>query len=88
MGQRLVAAVFAALISFSCALQSGQAFAAPPVETFGKLPGIELVRLSPSGNRYAFVGALGETRRIVVASVDGTLLFNSAVGESKVRTVE
>ncbi len=62
--------------------------AAPSIETYGKLPGIELVRLSPSGNRYAFVAVLNEERRLVVAGVDGQLLFNSSVGESKVRAVD
>lgn len=31
----------------------GAARASPPLEAYGRLPGVELMRLSPSGERYA-----------------------------------
>ncbi len=65
------------------------AFAAPPpVEAYGKLPGIEEVRLSPSGMRYAFVATDGEKRRLYVVTVDGKPLHIGELGTAKVRGLE
>jgi dipeptidyl aminopeptidase/acylaminoacyl peptidase len=59
--------------------------APPPVEAYGKLPGIEEVQISPSGTRYAFVATVGETRRLYVATTDGKALKVAEVGTTKVR---
>jgi len=70
---------------FAIALSAAQAvLAAPPVEAYGKLPGIEEVSLSPSGGRYAFIATDGETRRLYVASTDGKPLHIIEVGTTKV----
>jgi len=59
--------------------------AAPPIEAYGRLPGVELLRISPSGERIALIGVLGEERRLVVLSADNKLLKTGVVGENKVR---
>ncbi len=59
--------------------------AAPPVDAYGHLPAVELMQLSPSGARYAFIAVIGEKRRLGVASFDGKPLFVTDVGDVKVR---
>jgi dienelactone hydrolase len=51
------------------------------------LPGIELVRLSPSGERIALAGAVGDARRVLLMTRDHTLLRALTVGETKVRNL-
>src|SRR5579871_3298122 len=62
--------------------------AAPPIETYGRLPALEFVRLSPLGDRIAFVAVDGEDRRLFVRKVGGDALVTSSVGTSKVRNIE
>lgn len=59
--------------------------AAPPIEAYGKLPALENVILSPSGQRYAMIAVAGEARKLVVATVDNKLLYATALGSAKVR---
>lgn len=63
----------------------GGAIAAPPIETYGRLPGIDLVQLSPSGERVAMIGVVGESRRLIVLSADRKLLQSGSVGDAKIR---
>lgn len=69
-------------------LIAGVAGAAPPVESYGRLPSVELMRLSPSGERYAFVAVAGESRKLVAATFDNKLLEATAVGDNKVGQVQ
>ena len=62
--------------------------APPPVEDYGKLPGIEEVRLSPGGTRYAFIATNGEKRSLYVLTTDGKPLRVTGVGTRKVRGLE
>jgi acetyl esterase/lipase len=62
--------------------------AAPPLEAYGKLPALEFVRLSPSGDKIAFVAVDGETRRLFIRKVGGDALLVSTVGTAKVRDIE
>jgi dipeptidyl aminopeptidase/acylaminoacyl peptidase len=65
------------------------ASAAPPVEAYARLPAMENVSLSPSGARYAYVIVDGETRKLVVTSVDGGhILYAGDVGKAKVVGVD
>jgi len=74
---------------FAVALSAAQAvLAAPPVEAYGKLPGIEEVSLSPSGGNYAFIATDGEKRRLYVATTDGKALQVIEVGTTKVRDLD
>jgi len=61
--------------------------AAPPLETYGKLPGFEMAAMSPSGRRLAIVGVVGDDRRLIVIE-DGKALINAAVGDHKLRSVD
>ena len=63
--------------------------AAPPVEVYGKLPAVDLVSLSPSGERYAFVGVEGEKRTIIIsATADNKLLGHADMGDAKLRGIQ
>ena len=75
---------FAALV-MAIALGGGASTAAapPPVETYGKLPGMSDVHLSPSGNRYAFVADVEGARRLIVMTYDGKSLQAVDIGNNK-----
>ena len=62
---------------------SPRAFAAPPLSAYGKLPALDLVSLSPSGDKIAFVATDGETRKLFVRKVGGDALLVDPVGETK-----
>ncbi|KKC26280.1 alpha/beta hydrolase family protein [Sphingomonas sp. SRS2] len=61
--------------------------AAPPLETYGKLPGFEMAAISPSGKKVALMGVVGDERRLIVIE-DGKTLINSDVGDHKVRSLD
>ncbi len=74
---------------FAIVLSAAQAvLAAPAVEAYGKLPGVEDVSLSPAGARYAFIATDGEKRRLYVATTDGKPLQVVEVGTTKVRDLD
>jgi dienelactone hydrolase len=60
----------------------------PPIEAYGKLPALDMVRLSPSGERYAFIAEIGDARRLVVATTDNKPLDAVDIGNVKVRNIE
>ena len=63
--------------------------APPPIEAYGKLPAIEDVSISPSGQRYAMVAVIGEARKVLVLASDGDKpLAAGDVSATKVRSVE
>ena len=61
--------------------------AAPPLEDYGKLPGIDFVTLSPSGERYAFVATVDNDRRLIVMNSKSEVLEQFSVGKVKVNSV-
>ena len=65
----------------------GQAVpAAPPLEAYGNLPQVELVRVSPSGSRIAMIGVGNDKRQLVVTDMpQNTVLKAAAVRELVVR---
>jgi dipeptidyl aminopeptidase/acylaminoacyl peptidase len=65
-----------------------QAIAAPPLEAYGQLPAVEMMQISPSGNRYAFIALIGEMRRLCVVNERGEAIFASALGTVKARDIE
>ena len=69
-------------------LNAGGATAAPAIEAYGKLPALDLVRLSPSGNRIAFVAVDGETRKLFIRKVGGDAMMVETVGTAKIRDIE
>jgi dipeptidyl aminopeptidase/acylaminoacyl peptidase len=84
MHLRTALAVVAAAVLAVCA----PAAAAPPIEAYGKLPAVDLMRLSPDGDRFAFVAVVGDARQLVAATLEGKALIASAVGQAKVRDME
>ncbi len=84
VGSRFGAAMAAAL-GLCLSAGPGRAAPAPPLEVYGKLPGVELMELSPSGELFATVATVGEQRRLIVATIKGQLLIASPVGDAKVR---
>jgi dipeptidyl aminopeptidase/acylaminoacyl peptidase len=62
--------------------------AAPSLQTYGKLPAIDLVRVSPVGDKIAFVSVDGDNRRLFIRRIGGGALLVSNVGTSKIRGME
>ncbi|HEX5776924.1 MAG TPA: hypothetical protein VFX95_09635, partial [Caulobacteraceae bacterium] len=52
-------------------LFTAPAMAAPPLDAYGKLPGVDMAALSPSGSHYAIVGEVEGARRLVVVETGG-----------------
>jgi dipeptidyl aminopeptidase/acylaminoacyl peptidase len=60
----------------------------PPVESYGKLPAIEFMSLSPSGRRFAFVGVDGDARKLFIETIDNKPLAQAALGNAKIRSID
>src|SRR5260221_8644170 len=59
------------------------AAAAPPVADYGRLPAVEEMRLSPSGEKLAYFTVSGDTRQVAVRKVAGPVLSAVSTGELK-----
>ncbi|HXQ10595.1 MAG TPA: alpha/beta fold hydrolase [Caulobacteraceae bacterium] len=81
---RALSFTFAALVCLALAAPS---FAAPPLEAYGKLPAVEAMSLSPSGDRFAFIGVKGDQRKLYVGTTDGRPELQAATGTAKVRVL-
>jgi dipeptidyl aminopeptidase/acylaminoacyl peptidase len=63
--------------------------AAVPLETYGRLPSLENVALSPDGSKIAFVRTKDTTRILAVAQVSpGKLIAGGPIGEIKLRDLQ
>jgi len=58
---------------------------AAPLETYGRLPNLEDMALSPSGKRLAFVRTDDNLRRVMIADLPNTLLQRVSFGQVKLR---
>jgi dipeptidyl aminopeptidase/acylaminoacyl peptidase len=78
----------AAAILMSVAARSAQA--APPIEAYGRLPNIQpsQFRLSPNGERMAFVASTPQGRQLTITDLSGHVLASFATGKAKVRRLE
>ena len=65
-----------------------RAEAAPPLEVYGLLPGFEKASISPSGERYAVVGVVGEIRRLAILAADGKPLLLPPIENRKVEGLD
>ena len=63
------------------------AAAAPPLESYGRLPGIEQARLSPSGDSIALAGAVGDKRRLVIVNHARKAVRSAELGDAKLRNL-
>jgi dienelactone hydrolase len=61
--------------------------AAPPLEDYGKLPAIEQMRLSPSGDKIAYIAVDQDRRRVIIKKVGGAPIVAVDVGALKARAV-
>ncbi|AQR63336.1 hypothetical protein BZG35_03660 [Brevundimonas sp. LM2] len=90
---RASASILAASLALAAFVFSGAAraqdAAPPPLSAYGALPSLELVALSPSGQRLAFITVIGEQRALVVTDLaaDATL-GRIGIGEAKVRDLD
>jgi acetyl esterase/lipase len=80
--------LFLTFVILSAACGTTSARASPPIAAYGKLPALDLVRLSPNGERIAFVAVDGEGRRLFVRKVNGDALMVATVGDAKVRGLQ
>jgi hypothetical protein len=64
------------------------AHAVPPLEVYGALPGVNQIRLSPSGQQFALFGVIDGSRKFAVFSFEGKPLFVMDMGTIKVRDLE
>jgi dipeptidyl aminopeptidase/acylaminoacyl peptidase len=80
--------VLSALLALSGTL-TAQIGHTVPLATYGGLPSVEDVALSPDGSRVAYVRTEGDTRIVVVATVaDRKMIRWVKVGEEKLRSLE
>jgi dipeptidyl aminopeptidase/acylaminoacyl peptidase len=84
--------IFVIVAALALSLSAGARAAAPPpplgVEAYGRLPNVELVRMSPSGEKIAYISASGDQRRVVVKDLAGKVLLTEDAGNLKVRELE
>ncbi|HYG27885.1 MAG TPA: S9 family peptidase [Caulobacteraceae bacterium] len=80
---RLAAGIAAAFLL----LLAAPALAAPPLEAYGRLPGVDRVVLSPTGKLYAIVGEVAGKRQLLIMNAEGRPVTIAPVGELKVRDV-
>lgn len=78
---------FVLLAFLLCLSFDHQAMAAPPLDAYGRLPGVELIQLAPSGKRYAQVVSSGDARKLAVFEA-GKVIFAKELGDLKVREIE
>jgi dienelactone hydrolase len=71
-----------------CAAWAVLARAAPPLEVYGALPGVDQIRLSPSGEQYALFGVIDGSRKFAAFSFEGKPLFVMDMGTIKVRDLQ
>ena len=90
MSNRLFAAVGAALmlvVGGSAATAQPARPAPPPIEAYGQLPGLDQVSISPDGTRLAFIGQVGDKRRLGVQTLAGQALGAVDLGDVKIRAI-
>jgi len=61
--------------------------AAPPLDAYGDLPGVEDVAISPNGHALASIIQVAGQRSVMVIDNTGKLLASGATGEAKVRGI-
>jgi dipeptidyl aminopeptidase/acylaminoacyl peptidase len=69
-------------------LSAGSARAAPALADYGRLPAVEAITLSPSGEQVAMIAVVGEGRRVLAMSTEGKLRLAAQVGKLKVRDLD
>jgi len=92
MLERSLSRPFLALFVALTLAWSSNAIASPPpslsTDVYGRLPNIEMMQLSPSGERLAYVVVSDEHRQLVVKDLAGKAIFEASVGDNKVRAID
>lgn len=81
-------AALAAIVALCPAAHAASPPAPPPLEAYGRLPAIDMVELSPSGERFALVARQGEQRMLYVRRASGEPIAVMPLGQSKVREIQ
>jgi dienelactone hydrolase len=82
----LAAGVAAALCAST--IDAAEPVAPPPLEAYGALPAVEQIALSADGQQVAYVGLLGEERRLFAFTAAGKPVWSGRVGDLKVRDLQ
>lgn len=69
-------------------LACGPASATPALEVYARAPEVGLMRLSPSGQRFAFISIQGDAKRLFVRQVGGEALAVENFGDVNVWQVD
>jgi len=84
----LAAAAGALLLAGGAAVATAQPAAPPPpIEAYGQLPALDQVVISPDGSRIAYIGQVGDKRRLGVQALTGQALGVIELGDVKVRGI-
>jgi len=84
-----LAALWAVIVLAAMAGPIQRAMAAAPLETYGRLPALENVALSPDGTKLAFVRTFEDSRILAVVQVSPSRVLGGAkLGETKLRQIE
>ncbi|MBA3810347.1 MAG: S9 family peptidase [Caulobacteraceae bacterium] len=75
------------LMAFACLAAGAARAAGPPIEDYGKLPAVEQMSLSPSGEKLAWLAVTGDGRQLVIAKAGGEVLFTIRTGALRPRRV-
>jgi dipeptidyl aminopeptidase/acylaminoacyl peptidase len=76
---------FVAALVAGVALSETAPAAPPPVEVYGALPSVEMMRLSPKGDRIAWISVAGADRKLHVTTADGQSLHDVDFSDIKLR---
>ena len=60
----------------------------PPIETYGQLPTVEMMRLSPDGDKIAYVSVAGSDRKLHVTTAAGKFLHDVDFADIKLRALD
>jgi dienelactone hydrolase len=82
LGAVILAALIVASVHFSPSI------AAPPLSTYGKLPGFEIAAMSSSGDHVAIIGIIAGERRLIVLDKENKPLLIMNIGQIKVDDLE
>ncbi len=85
---RLGLAAALAAIAFAFSPIAATAQKTIPIEEYGKLPDVEEVAISESGNRVAFITSIGDQRVLMATEGKDVVLTRVGIGDMKVRYIE
>jgi dipeptidyl aminopeptidase/acylaminoacyl peptidase len=79
---------FLVCLFFSGLLNAAEDTALPPLSAYGKLPGVEDMALSPSGDLVATIARLDDRRALIIGRVGGAVLHRYALNELKTQRLQ